>query len=224
MNIFVKVNVAVVILRELARPSWLGEQVALGTITDCFQPAEGRFRVTRAVLAALLEHRNPISMVTKSTLVLRDRDLLAELARVAHVRIYFTITTMDAALWRAVEPGTPPPWKRLHVMRLLGEAGVPAGVLMAPILPGLTDSVASIEAVVAAASEHGAAFFGTTALRLAPYVKEHYLGFVDATFPDLLPRYQRAYPAANATRDYQTALQARVDRIRARYGVTDDAL
>ena len=142
-KIYVKVNVADVLRRELARPSWLGEQVALGTITDCYQPAEGRFRVTRGVLEALLERRNPISMVTKSTLVLRDLDLLAELARVAHVRVYFTVTTMDPALWRVVEPGTPPPWKRLHVMRLLLQAGVPAGVLMAPILPGLTDSVAA---------------------------------------------------------------------------------
>ena len=223
-KIFVKVNAADVLRRELARPSWLGEQVALGTITDCYQPAEGRFRVTRGVLAALLERRNPISMVTKSTMVLRDLDLLAELARVAHVRAYFTVTTMDPALWRDVEPGTPPPWKRLHVMRLLLQAGVPAGVLMAPILPGLTDSVAAIEAVVAAAAEHGAAFFGATALRLAPDVKEHYLDFVGAAFPDLLPRYQRAYPAANAPRDYQTALQTRVERIRARYGFTDDAL
>jgi DNA repair photolyase len=109
-------------------------------------------------------------------------------------------------------------------MRLLLQAGVPAGVLMAPILPGLTDSVAAIEAVVAAAAEHGAAFFGTSALRLMPDVKEHYLDFVGATFPDLLPRYQRAYPAASAPRDYQMALQTRVERIRARYGFTDDAL
>jgi DNA repair photolyase len=109
-------------------------------------------------------------------------------------------------------------------MRVLLQAGVPAGVLMAPILPGLTDSVDAIEAVVAAAAEHGAAFFGATALRLAPDVKEHYLDFVGAAFPDLLPRYQRAYPAVNAPRDYQTALQARVERIRARYGFTDDAL
>jgi DNA repair photolyase len=101
-------------------------------------------------------------------------------------------------------------------MRLLLQAGVPAGVLMAPILPGLTDSVAAIEAVVAAAAEHGAAFFGATALRLAPDVKEHYLDVVGAAFPDLLPRYQRAYPAVNAPRDYQTALQTRVERIKAR--------
>ena len=223
-KIFVKVNVADVLRRELARPSWLGEQVALGTITDCYQPAEGRFRVTRGVLEALLARRNPISMVTKSTLVLRDLDLLAELARVAHARVYVTVTTMDPTLWRAVEPGTPPPWKRLHVMRLLLQAGVPGGVLMAPILPGLTDSVAAIEAVVAAAAERGAAFFGTSALRLVPDVKEHYLDVVGAAFPALLPRYQRAYPAANAPRDYQTALQTRVERIRARYGFTDDAL
>src|SRR3712207_1856783 len=134
-KILVKVNFAEVLERELARPSWRGEQVALGTATDAYQPAEGRFRITRRVIEALLKRRNPMSLVTKSPLVLRDRDLLADLAAVAKVRVFFTITTMDRALWRRIEPGTAPPLKRLHVLRLLNEAGVPAGVLLAPILP-----------------------------------------------------------------------------------------
>ncbi len=222
-RIFAKVNVAEVLRRELARPSWQGESVALGTATDCYQPAEGRFRLTRGVLSVLLERRNPMSMVTKSTMILRDLDLLAELARLARVRIFFTVTTLDPALWRAVEPGTPPPWQRLRVMRRLIEAGVPAGVLMAPILPGLTDSVDSIDAVAAAAAEHGAAFFGAGPLRLAPFVKEHYLGFVGATFPDLLPRYERAYTGVNAPRNYQAMLHARIEQARARHGFAESA-
>lgn len=165
-----------------------------------------------------------MGLVTKSPLILRDLDVLADLARVAKVRVFFTITTVDLNLWRVLEPGTANPYKRLQVLRTLCDADVPAGVLLAPILPGITDSVESIEAVARAASEHQAAFFGATALRLAPIVKEHYLGFVGDEFPDLLPRYQRAYGGVNAPREYQAALQARVDRIRARYGFSEDSM
>jgi DNA repair photolyase len=220
-QILVKVNLPEVLQRELNRPSWGGEQVALGTSTDAYQPAEGRYRLTRRVLEALLERDNPLGMVTKSPLVLRDLDVLAKLARVAKVRVFFTVTTLDTGLWRTLEPGTANPLKRLQVMRLLNEAGVPSGVLLAPILPGLTDS---IEAVASAAAEHRAAFFGAAALRLMPVVREHYLGFVQATFPALLPRYQRAYPGTNAPPGYQAALDARVDRIRARYGFVEDSM
>ena len=223
-KILVKINFADVLRRELGRRSWTGEQVALGTATDPYQPAEGRFRLTRRVLEALRDHANPLGMVTKSPMVLRDLDVLGELARVAEVRIFFTVTTVDPDLWRTLEPGTANPLKRLHVMRLLNDAGVPAGVLLAPILPGITDSVQSIEAVARAAAEHGAAFFGATALRLAPIVKEHYLGFVGATFPALLPRYERAYAGTNAPREYRAALDARLDRIRARYGFDEDSM
>ena len=220
-KILVKVNFAEVLAKELGRRSWIGEQVAMGTVTDCYQPAEGRFRVTRRTLETLLTHRNPMSMVTKSPMILRDLDILAALAKIANVRISFTITTVDTALWRKVEPGTANPFKRLHVMRLLNKAGVPAGVLLAPILPGITDSVESIEAVTAAAREHGAAFLDGTALRLAPVVKEHYLGFIGGSFPHLLPRYELAYPGTYAPRVYTDKLQARLDRIRDRYGFKD---
>jgi len=223
-KILVKVNFPEVLRRELGRPSWRGEQVALGTATDCYQPAEGRFRITRRALEVLRDHANPVGMVTKSPMVLRDLDVLADLARIASVRVFFTITTVDLGLWRTLEPGTANPLKRLAVMRRLAEAGVPTGVLLAPILPGITDSVASIESVAAAAAEHGAGFFGASPLRLAPIVKEHYLGFVEASFPDLLPRYERAYPRAHAPRDYQTKLDARVARIRARHGLDEDSM
>jgi DNA repair photolyase len=163
-------------------------------------------------------------MVTKSPLVLRDVDVLAELSRLTDVRVFFTITTVDLALWRTLEPGTANPFKRLGVMRRLNQAGVPAGVLLAPILPGITDAAQAIDAVAGAAAEHGAAFFGATALRLAPGVKEHYLGFVTANFPALLSRYERAYPLTYAPRPYTDALDRRIDRIRARYGFAEDSM
>ena len=223
-RILVKTNFAEVLRRELGRPRWAFETVALGTVTDCYQPAEGRFRITRATLEALRDVANPLGMVTKSPLVLRDLDILAPLARVAKVRIFFTITTVDLDLWRRLEPGTASPFKRLEVMRRLHAAGVRAGVLLAPILPGITDSTASLEAVARAAAEHDAAFLGTSTLRLAPVVKDQYLTFVDRQFPDLVERYERAYFGSNAPREYQRALDERVDRIRARYGFAADSM
>jgi len=223
-RILVKTNFAEVLRRELGRPRWTFEMAALGTVTDCYQPAEGRFRITRAALEALRDVANPLGMVTKSPLVLRDLDVLASLARVAKVRVFFTITTVDLALWRTLEPGTANPYKRLAVMHRLNEAGVPAGVLLAPILPGITDSTASLAAVAEAAAEHGAAYLGTSTLRLAPVVKEQYLGFVDRRYPDLLPRYERAYFGTNVSRAYQQALDQRVARIRARYGFAEDSM
>jgi DNA repair photolyase len=220
-RILVKSNLASVLRRELTRRSWSGESIALGTSTDCYQPAEGRFRLTRAALEVLCQLHNPIGMVTKSPMVLRDVDLLAELARHAEVHIVFTITTVDQQLWRTVEPGTANPLKRLHAVRVLNQAGVRAGVLMAPVLPGLTDSVSSIEAVASAAAEHDAEFFGASPLRLMPTVKEHYLAFVEREFPDLLSRYKRAYPAARAPQPYINALTARLDRVRAEHALRD---
>lgn len=221
-TIFVKVNVAEVLRRELARPSWTGESVALGTATDCYQPAEGRFRLTRGVLAALLDHETPVSIVTKSTMILRDRDLLSALAARVKVRVFFTVTTLDRTLWKIIEPGTPPPLQRLRALASLREAGVTAGVLIAPILPGITDSAASIDAVMAAAEAHGASFCGASSLRLAPLVKEHYLGVVAARFPDLLPRYQRAYSGAYAPNAYRERLDERIEQLRARHRFGDD--
>jgi DNA repair photolyase len=223
-RVFVKTNLPAVLRHELGRPSWAGELVALGTATDCYQPAEARYRLTRAAVEALAERGNPMSLVTKAPLVLRDLDLLSALARVTTVRVFFTVTTVDRALWRQVEPGTPDPRHRLAAVRRLNEAGVPAGVLLAPILPGITDSEAAIEAVVAAAAEHGAVFCGAATLRLPPVVKEHYLGFVGEQFPELAARYARAYPGTYAPREYLTRIDERVERIRARHGFGDGSM
>lgn len=223
-KIVVKTNVADVLRRELARPTWTGEAVALGTVTDPYQPCEGRYRLTRRVLETLRDFRNPASITTKSTLVLRDLDVLVDVQRLAGVTVYVTVTTLDPELWRLIEPGTPPPLQRLAALGRLRAAGVPAGVFLMPILPGITDSADSIDAVAAAAAEHGAVSFATSSLRLAPLVKEHYLAFVGASFADLLPRYQRAYPGMEPPTDYRAALARRVARIRARYGFDDERL
>jgi DNA repair photolyase len=223
-KIVVKTNVPEVLRQELRRRSWTRERVAIGTATDAYQPCEGRYRLTRRCLEALRDHATPVSIVTKSTLILRDLDLLAELAQGPGATVYFTITTLDPNIWRLIEPGTPPPHKRLAVLRRLADAGIACGVFLAPILPGITDSVASIDAVAAAAKAHGAASFGSAVLRLVPDVKEHYFGFVSETFPDLLPRYERAYAGTNIASDYQTAIERRLARVRERHGFAKDAM
>jgi DNA repair photolyase len=223
-KIIVKTNMPEVLRQELRKPSWTRERVAIGTATDAYQPCEGRYQLTRRCLEALRDHDTPVSIVTKATLILRDLDLLTQLADGPGATVYFTITTLDEAVWRLIEPGTPPPAKRLDVLRRLSEAGVPCGVFLAPILPGITDTGASIEAVAAAAKAHGAASFGSAVLRLAPQVKDHYLAFVAETVPDLLAPYERAYSGTNISSDYQTAIERRVARARERHGFTDDAM
>jgi DNA repair photolyase len=217
-RLFIKTNILDVLARELKRPGMHGEHITLGTATDPYQPVEGHYRLTRGSLALLREHANPMSLLTKSPMIVRDVDLLADLARVASAEVYFSITTVDLKLWRTVEPGTANPFHRLRAMQTLRTAGVRAGVMMAPILPGLTDSAASIEAVAAAARDHDAISFTGVPLRLAPHVKEFYLGFVGDEYPDLLPRYERAYPGTYAPLEYREKLQQRVDRIQAQYG------
>jgi DNA repair photolyase len=223
-RVLVKTNIPEVLRRELGRSSWIRERVAIGTATDAYQPCEGRYRLTRRILETVLDHQTPVSIVTKSTLIVRDLDLLANLTRSAGAMIFFTITTLEPDLWRRIEPGTPPPLKRLAILRRLREAGVPAGVFLAPILPGITDAVESIDAVAAAAKAHGAVSFGASTLRLVPLVKEHYLTLVAARFPHLIPRYERAYSGVNAPAAYKSAIEERVARIREQHGFAGDAM
>jgi DNA repair photolyase len=221
-KIFVKSNLVHVLRKELAKPSWRREQIAIGTATDAYQPAEGRFRLTRGTIEALLAYRNPVGIVTKSTLILRDIDLLSELARVARVRVYFTITTLDRDLWRSVEPGAPPPSQRLAVMAKLSASGIPCGVLMAPVLPGLTDSEPSIDSVAQAAANHGAVAFYPLPLRLAPLVREHYFSWVTQHAPELSARYARAFHGQNLSRPYVERIAALGHEMQRRYGFETD--
>jgi DNA repair photolyase len=221
-KVFVKANLPEVLRNELAKPSWTRELVAIGTATDAYQPAEGQFRITRGALEAFLEARNPISIVTKSTLILRDIDLLAELSKFARVRVYFTLTTLDHDIWRSMEPGTPPPAKRLMAMRRLTDAGISCGVMMAPLMPRINDSVESIESVAEAARANGAVALHVSPLRLAPLVREHYLQHIATAFPELLDRYQRAYAGQNAPAAYVKGMEERANRIREAYGFTEE--
>jgi DNA repair photolyase len=158
--ILVKVNAVEVLRAELARPGWRRAMVAVGTATDPYQPIEGRYRLTRGMLEALAEARTPAGVVTKGPMVIRDLDVLAAVRDRAGVSVCVSLTTLDPDLWRRLEPGTAPPRQRLRAVGALAAAGIPVGVLLAPIVPGLTTDRANLEAVVRGAAEHGAGFLG----------------------------------------------------------------
>ncbi len=155
-NIVVKVNAEELLRKELARPKWTGEHIAMGTNVDCYQRAEGRYQLMRGILSALRDAANPFSILTKGALILRDLDLLQEAAERADVSTNVSIGFVDRDMWRLVEAGTPSPQRRLEVCHELNAGGIPCGVLMAPILPYLTDTPAQLDATVRAIAEAGA--------------------------------------------------------------------
>ena len=214
-SIRVKTNVAEVLRRELARRSWRREEVALGTATDPYQPAEGRFRLTRACIEELAASGTPFSIVTRGPLVVRDVDVLTAAAHQVSVAVYVSLPTLDERVWRTTEPGTAPPASRLRAIRTLADAGIDVGVAMAPILPGLSDRPEQLVAVVRAARAAGARTIWAGVVHLRPGVREHFLEALARDWPEEVERYealfgQRAYlPAAVASAITEPARQAR---------------
>jgi DNA repair photolyase len=206
-RVYVKVNAPEVIRRELSHPSWRRESVSLGTSTDPYQPAEGAYRVTRGILEALRDFKTPMSILTRSPMIVRDRDVFVDLARGAGASVYFSITTVDPQLAREIEPDVPPPPRRLESMRALAEAGVPVGVLLAPVLPGITDDEDHLAAVIEAARDHGARTVGTILLHLGEVTRESYFAFLQRTRPELVEPYNRLYRTKYAPRAFQQRLQ-----------------
>jgi DNA repair photolyase len=192
-SIRVKVNVADVLRKELARRGRERETVSIGAATDPYQPAEGRYRLTRACLEVLRDARNPFHVITRSPMIVRDVDVLAEAAVRAKVSVSFSIPTLDEDVWRRTEPGTPPPCQRFRALRTLVDAGIDAGVAVAPILPGISDRPEQLGAVVRAAREAGACGIWTGLLYLKPGTREHFLESLAREWPELLPEYERLY-------------------------------
>jgi DNA repair photolyase len=192
-SIRVKVNIAQVLRAELARPTWGREPVAIGAATDPYQPAEGRFRLTRGCLAVFASAASPANLITRGPMVVRDVDVLSDLARRAEVSITFSVPTLDHDVWRRSEPGTAPPRQRLRALERLAAAGIRCGVSMAPILPGLSDRPEQLEEVVRAARESGARYVWSNLLYLRDGTREHFLASVERYWPELVGRYRRDY-------------------------------
>ena len=219
-RVVVKVNVATLVRTELARRSWRGEHIAMGTNVDCYQRAEGRYRLMPGVLAALRDAANPFSILTKGTLILRDLPLLRQAAGVTDVSANLSVGFVDPDLWRLVEPGTPSPAARLRVCARLNQAGVDCGVLMAPILPYLTDSPAALETTVRAIAGSGARQITPIILHLRPGAREWYFGWLRREFPTLVPRYNRLYArSAYPPAEYQRQVTDQVVTLAAKYGI-----
>ncbi|HZV53011.1 MAG TPA: radical SAM protein [Candidatus Dormibacteraeota bacterium] len=189
----VKTNVAQVLRGELARPGWRRELVVVGAATDPYQPAEGRYRLTRACLEAFADFATPVSLITRGPMIVRDVDVLVDLSRRAGLTVSFSIPTLDGEVWRRTEPGTAHPEQRLRAVGRLTEAGIEVAVAMAPILPGLSDRPEQLEAVVKAARDAGASQVWAGMLHLRDGTRQHFLETLARHWPDLLPRYLQEY-------------------------------
>ena len=192
-SIRVKTNVAEVLTRELARKSWRREEVVIGAATDPYQPAEGRFRLTRRCIEALSRAWTPFSIVTRGPLVVRDIDVLHEASERVAVNVSISLPTLDEDVWRTTEPGTAPPRSRLEAIRRLSEAGIDVGVGMAPILPGLSDQPEQLEEVVRAAKAAGARIVWANVLYLKPGIREHFLQHLAEDWPEHVARYEQLF-------------------------------
>ena len=221
-SIRVKTNVADVLRRELARPSWQCEPVAVGAATDPYQPAEGRYRLTRGCIEAFAEAASPFAIITRGPLIVRDVDVLADAARRADVSVTFSVPTLDAEIWRRTEPGTSPPRQRLRALSRLVEAGIDARVGMAPILPGLSDRPELLAEVVREARAAGATGIWANLLYLRPGTREHFLGALERDWPELLPEYDRLYRrGAYLPRRETDPVRQRVRSLARSHGVRD---
>jgi DNA repair photolyase len=205
-KIVVKVNAPEVLRRELAAKRWKGEHIAMGTGTDPYQRVEGRYRLMRGIIEALVDHRNPFSILTKGTLITRDLDLLVRAAEHAPVSAAFSIGTLDEDIWRESEPGTPNPKARIEALRTLVDAGIPTSVLIAPILPGISDRPDQLRAVVETALDAGASAVSPIMLHLRPGVREEFMPWLRQHHPDLVERYERMYRTPYGPKSEREAL------------------
>jgi len=197
-NLRVKVNVVEVLRAELARRGWRRELVAIGAATDPYQPAEGRYRLTRGCIRVLGAARTPFSIITRGPLIVRDVDVLTEAAVRTEVMVSVSIATLDESISARLEPGVAPPRQRLRAIKTLADAGIAAGVALAPVLPGLTDAPRDMAAVLDAAREAGATHAWSNVLNLRPGTREHFLSVLEREWPSELDRYRRLYPAGGS--------------------------
>jgi DNA repair photolyase len=221
-SIRVKVNIAEVLRRELGRASWEGDTVAVGAATDPYQPAEGKYRLTRGCIEAFAEFSNPFSLITRGPMIVRDLDVLAEAARRAKVSITFSVPTVDDDVWRKTEPSTAHPRQRLRAVKELVDAGIKVGVGMAPILPGISDRPEQLREVVKAAREAGATGVWTNLLFLRPGTREHFVEHLAEDWPEQLDHYLELYEGRAYLRSGEAKpLREQVSALAREYGIKD---
>jgi len=221
-SIRVKTNIVEALDRELSRPRWQRDLVAIGTATDPYQPAEGRYRLTRGCIERLAYHRTPLHLLTRGPLIVRDVDVLSDAARAAKVTLTFSVPTIDPEIWRLTEPGTAPPRQRLRALRMLVDAGLDVGVGMAPILPGLSDKPELMADVIRAARDAGATGVWANVLYLRPGTREHFLEHLARDWPELLPEYEALYSrGAYVDKSIADPLKKTVRRLATEHGIAD---
>jgi len=221
-SIRVKTNVAEVLRKELARGAWEREDVAIGAATDPYQPAEGRYKLTRACLEVLRDAANPFSIITRGPMIVRDLDVLVEAAQRASVAVTFSVPTVDEEVWKRTEPSTAHPRQRLKAVKELVDAGIKTGVGMAPILPGISDRPEQLREVVRAAREAGATGIWANLLFLRPGTREHFLSHLAEDWPEQLPHYEELYAnRAYLGADLMKPLKSEVSKLAREYGVKD---
>ncbi|MBC9713330.1 Rv2578c family radical SAM protein [Streptomyces sp. TRM66268-LWL] len=219
-QIVVKVNAPELLRGKLADHRWHGEHIAMGTNVDCYQRAEGRYRLMPGIISALRDYANPFSILTKGTLILRDLELLKQSAEVTEVGISVSVGFVDQTLWRTVEPGTPSPERRLDVVRTLTEHGIGCGVLMAPVIPFLGDSPEQLRSTVRAIAAAGATSVTPLVLHLRPGAREWFMAWLGQHHPHLLRRYERLYAeGAYAPKWYQRRITRHVHELAREFGI-----
>jgi DNA repair photolyase len=222
--IFVKVNFVEVLSKELSRERWDREtSVALGTATDPYQPIEGQYKLTRGAIVELGASKTPFGIVTKGPMVMRDADVLQQASRSARVTVCVSVPTVDEDAWRKLEPGTAHPRQRLRAVRALRRAGIRAGVLMAPLVPGITTSRRLVESTLAAIAEHDAAFVGANVLHLEGGTRDHFMRYLAKDFPSLVAGYERlfAHGAKRVPKTYSAAVHETVRELREALGLSE---
>jgi DNA repair photolyase len=217
--ILVKENVVDVLERELDKPAWKRELVAFGTATDPYQPIEGKYRLTRRAIEAFTRGRTPFGLVTKGPMVVRDLDVLLQQSRAVGCTVYMSVPTVDEEAWRQLEPGTAHPLQRLRALKQLVDAGINAGVLMAPIVPGFSSSPRKLERTVKAIADHGARFVGSNVMYLQDGTRQHFLRFLQREFPSMLPRFERLYRKKYPPERYRKEVQGMVRLLQERFGL-----
>jgi len=217
--IFVKTNFVDVLRRELQKPSWKSDYIAVGTATDCYQPIEGHYKLTRGALEALCDYRNPAGIITKGPMIVRDKDILVDLSKRAGCSVYISVPCVDEGVWRQLEPGTAPPMQRLRAVRELIDAGVRTGVLMNPIVPGISSRPALMEQTMKAIADHGARFVGCNVMFLEGGTRDHFTRWLEAEHPELVEGYRGLYARKYASSSYRKELHAVFNALRDKYGL-----